>query len=226
MTSFRHRMSSKMYVGRIVAIGKTKADQLVAMYRVSSRSFPNRQTRATGQTVAVIPKEGYEADIYKNPYIAYNCLRVVGDYAIVGNGSHTDPVTEKLETGMGMRDAIISVLYGMDYEHDSDNTPRITAVVDLKSKSSALGIIRQDALLVEIRDLAQGEVSYIATYEHNFPSKAFVDQNFQVTNAEEACDYILGQGVFANLEHPISAACAFETASGFSVMSKGAEGNL
>jgi hypothetical protein len=30
-----------MYVGRIVAAGITKDNHLVAMYRVSSRSFPN-----------------------------------------------------------------------------------------------------------------------------------------------------------------------------------------
>jgi IMP cyclohydrolase len=63
-----------MYIGRIVAVGMTKSSKLVALYRVSSRSFPNRQTRMIGQAVAIVPKEGFESDIYKNPYIAYNCL--------------------------------------------------------------------------------------------------------------------------------------------------------
>ena len=94
-----------MYVGRIVAIGKTGEDRLAAMYRVSARSYPNRQIRKIGQAIAVVPKEGFESDIHKNPYIAYNCLRLVGGYAVVGNGTHTDPIAEKLETGMRMRDA-------------------------------------------------------------------------------------------------------------------------
>ncbi|MDR0932030.1 MAG: hypothetical protein LBM70_03310, partial [Victivallales bacterium] len=32
-----------MYLGRIVAIGMTKDGKPTAMYRVSSRSFPNRE---------------------------------------------------------------------------------------------------------------------------------------------------------------------------------------
>ena len=32
-----------MYIGRIVAFGMTKENKVCAMYRVSSRSFPNRQ---------------------------------------------------------------------------------------------------------------------------------------------------------------------------------------
>jgi len=62
-----------MYVGRIVAIGKTQEDRLVAVYRVSSRSYPNRQARRIGDAIAVLPKPGFESDIYENPYIAYNC---------------------------------------------------------------------------------------------------------------------------------------------------------
>ena len=34
-----------MYLGRIVAAGLTKDGRAVAMYRVSSRSFPNREAR-------------------------------------------------------------------------------------------------------------------------------------------------------------------------------------
>ena len=205
-----------MYVGRIVAIGKTKAGQLVAMYRVSSRSFPNRQTKAIGQAVAIVPKEGCESNIYKNPYIAYNCLRVVGSrFAVVGNGTHVDPIAEKLETGMRMRDAVISVLYGIDYEHDHLNTPRIVGVVDKQSRQCALGIIRNDALFVQEMNIGNGEAFYMATYEHNFPSKDFCDVNFDVVTADEACDYILGKGVFLELERPISAACAIETEKDF-----------
>jgi IMP cyclohydrolase len=36
-----------MYVGRIVAVGRTPAGRAAVMYRVSSRSFPNRRTVET-----------------------------------------------------------------------------------------------------------------------------------------------------------------------------------
>ena len=209
-----------MYVGRIVAVGKNQEGQLVVMYRVSARAYPNRQARRIGDAIAIVPQEGFESDVYKNPYIAYNCLRLAGDCAIVGNGTHADPIAEKLETGLHMRDSLISVLYGMDYEHDQYGTSRIAAVANRKNRLCALGIVRQDALLVREFDLTAGEALYVATYEHNYPSEAFRDGDFQVASAEEACDYVIGRGVFANLERPISAACAFEDETGFSIAFK------
>lgn len=212
----------RMYVGRIVAIGKTQEDRLVAMYRVSSRSYPNRQARRIGDAIAVLPKPGFESDICENPHIAYNCLRLTGDYAVVGNGTHTDSITEKLETGMRMRDAILLPLYGRDYEHDAFGTPRIAGVVDRESRRCALGVIRRDAVLVREFALEPGEALYVATCEHNYPSEEFRDGDFHVTEPEEACDYVLGRGISSALEHPISAACAFEDQTGFSAAFKDA----
>lgn len=187
------------------------------MYRVSSRSFPNRQSKKIGAAIAIVPKEGFESDIYKNPYISYNCLRVSGRYAVVANGTHTDPIAEKLADGMNVRDAMITALHGLDYERDSYNTPRIAAVIDTQAHTGALGIIRQDGLWVSVMNPAAGEALYVATYEQNYPSRRFKDSAFHVSTAEDACAYILGQGVFADLERPISAACAIETPDGFSL---------
>jgi IMP cyclohydrolase len=216
-----------MYVGRIAAVGMTKKSQLVSMYRVSSRSFPNRQTKVIGQAIAIVPREGFETDIYKNPYIAYNCLRVGEAYAVTGNGTHVDPIFEKLNSGMRMRDAVVSVLFGMDYEHDQLATPRIVAIVHKEGRRCILGIVRRDALLVQELVVKQGEAYYVATYEHNSPSESYRDDRFDVATTEEACDYILGKGVFANFERPISAACAIEAEKGFLVghkdVSEGAE---
>jgi IMP cyclohydrolase len=212
-----------MYVGRIVAVGKTKADKLAVLYRVSSRSFPNREARIREKTVSIVPKQGFESDIYANPYISYNCLRLAGDCAVAGNGSHTDPIAEKIQAGMGMRDAMISALSGLDYEHDDYQTPRIAAAADRKSRRGALGVIRADALLVEEFDLAAGQVNYVATYEHNRPDRAFGDSDFDAAGAEQACDYILGKGVFASLERPIVAVCAVEYGETYSLFFKDAK---
>ncbi len=211
-----------MYVGRIVAVGRTKDDKLVAMYRVSSRSFPNREARAIGHSIAVVPRNGFESDIYKNPYISYNCLRIVDHFAVASNGSHTDPIAEKLGSGMRMRDAVVSAFQGLDYEHDDLKTPRIAAVVDTTSRVCTLGIVRSDALLVKELRLEKGEAFYLATYEHNEPDKKYTDAGFTVSSAEEACDYILGKGVFGALERPILAVSAMETDAGYSVAFKDA----
>lgn len=212
-----------MYVGRIVAVARNKAGHTVAMYRVSSRSYPNRQAKQIGQNIAVVPRQGFESDIHKNPYIAYHCLRLAGDFAVVDNGTHTDPITEKLASGMRMRDAMVTSLSGLDYEHDDYCTPRIAGIVDRKSGRSALGTIRRDALLVQEYDLQMGQGLYVATYEHDTPGRSVSDGEFDVASAEEACRYVLGEGVFADLERPILAACALEAEAGFAVAYRDAD---
>lgn len=197
-----------MYVGRIVAVGRNRAGQAAAMYRVSSRSFPNRQAVVMNQRVAIIPKPGFENDINRNPYIAYNCLRLAGNMAIVSNGSQTDPVTEKIAAGLPPRDAMASVMLAMDYEHDSLDTPRITGVISADGRCAWLAIVRKDALLVKEFALEPGQACYVCTYEKNEPGAAQHDCAFDVTSAEEACSYILQRGIFADFERPVSAAAA------------------
>src|SRR5256885_2081464 len=63
-----------MYVGRIVAVGRTRGGANVALYRVSSRSFPNRWAIEQQGRVSIVPREGHERDVQTNPYIAYHCL--------------------------------------------------------------------------------------------------------------------------------------------------------
>ena len=85
----------------MLAVGNTKAGKFVA-YRVSSRSFPNRMTKGYDDRVAIVPKEGFETDVFKNPYIAYNCIKLVDDVAVVSNGSHTDVIAENIACGMSI----------------------------------------------------------------------------------------------------------------------------
>ena len=55
-----------MYAGRIVAVGRTPEGANAALYRVSSRSFPNRQAVDLGGKLAIVPREGHEGDVQKN----------------------------------------------------------------------------------------------------------------------------------------------------------------
>ena len=84
-----------MYLGRIVAVGRTREGRNTVMYRVSSRSFPNREAVKINDRVSILPRAGFEDDLKKNPYITYNCLLFAGDYAVASNGSQTDPIAEK-----------------------------------------------------------------------------------------------------------------------------------
>ena len=99
-----------MYVGRIAAVARTRSGSNSALYRVSSRSFPNRMAVDNGGRLAIVPREGHEGDVQKNPYIAYNCLRVAGEWAVATNGSHTDPIAEKIELGLPIRNDYDTVI--------------------------------------------------------------------------------------------------------------------
>ena len=197
-----------MYVGRIVAAGCTRSGRNTGLYRVSSRSFPNRHAVPDSNSAAIVPKPGHETDVQKSPYIAYNCLRVVGTKAIVTNGAHTDPIAEKVEAGMPDRDALVQVLLTMDYEKDKYNTPRIAAIVDAGSAVAFLGIVRHDAVLVRAYELQPGTFYYVCTYERNGLDSDDMDTGVAFDSAEQGCDYILGQGVFAQFEKPVSAVAA------------------
>jgi len=100
-----------------------------------------------------------------NPYISYNCLRTTADeeYAVVGNGTQVDPITEKLELGYPPRDALAESLLALDYEKDDYDTPRIAGVVGAESY---VGIVRRDAVLVE----SVSEPTLVATYEKDTPN--------------------------------------------------------
>ncbi len=205
-----------MYLGRIVAVGLTPAGKAAAMYRVSSRSFPNREAvKISDHTLSIIPKAGFESDLRRNPYIAYNCLRLVGNYAVASNGSHTDPIAEKIAAGMPVRDAIALGLLAMDYEKDSLDTPRIVAVIGNGATTGYLGIVRKNALHVSEFTLEPGQAFYISTYECNYTCPNFTDRGFRAENAMAACAHVLNGGEFANFTNAVTAACAVADGAGF-----------
>jgi len=206
----------RRYLGRIVAVGRTQAGHNAALYRVSSRSFPNRQIVELAGGLAVVPRKGFESDVFRNPYIAYNCVRLVGERAVLSNGSHTDPIAEKLEAGAAPKDALALAMLALDYEKDSLKTPRIAALVDTKSPTAWLAIVRHDALVVKEVALQAGEVTYLATYEANDIRAGQVVSITAVGPddlARAACD---GPG-FAEFEHPVTAAAVVAIEGRFAV---------
>ncbi|MFQ3548763.1 MAG: IMP cyclohydrolase [Armatimonadota bacterium] len=187
-----------MYVGRIVAVGMGRKP--FAAYRVSSRSFPNRIAKITDVGVAIQPLD--PEDIKKNPYIAYNCLRVSKNGIVVSNGSHTDPIFEALEAGASPDIALQDVLSTMGYEKDDFNTPRIAGV--LTESLGYLGTVRIDAVEVTSFALEPNTCQFVCTYEidkiegNNHP--------FIAVDAQSAAKHIFEEGIFADLELPVCSA--------------------
>lgn len=194
-----------MYNGRILSIGMNGDGKPFAAYRVSSRSFPNRKCLKSDDRVAVVPIEGFEKDIYKNTYISYNSIRIVGDMAVVSNGSHTDVIADKIALGMGIKDALAYSLLTMDYEKDDYNTPRIAAVItsttEKKDYECYVGIVSDKKLLVE--EVSYGEAVFISTYGNQLPDKV----DFEEGTSSGAAKYIFDEGAFANYEKPVTS-CA------------------
>ncbi|MFO8012606.1 MAG: IMP cyclohydrolase [Phycisphaerae bacterium] len=203
-----------MYVGRIVAVGRTPEGRSAVMYRVSSRSFPNRRTVETPRALAVVPREGHESDLSKNPYIAYNCLRLAGDVAVATNGTQTDPIAEKVAAGMSVRDAMVQALITLDYEKDDYNTPRIAVAVARGADVGWGGIVRHDGLHVRALPLQNGRCVYFATYEIADPREETAGA-FEAATAEEAARWVVTGGPFADLERGVCSAAAVETDDGF-----------
>jgi len=211
-----------MYIGRIVCVARTAEGRLCAAYRVSSRSFPNRTAYVIEDKVSIVPKPGFEGDILKNPYIAYNCTRLVasGSVAVVTNGSHTDPIAEKIGLGSSVRDALASVSLAMDFEKDQFDTPRVSAVADRRDDTAWLAVVRRDGIEVRSVKLSPGEYAYIATYEENKLTPPL--SGFSANDAEQACDFMLKGGVFAERTHGVTAVAAMAAGEGFKLYEKDA----
>ncbi|WP_138007558.1 IMP cyclohydrolase [Halalkalirubrum salinum] len=180
-----------MYIGRFVVVAPG-----IGAYRVSSRSFPNRQILDRDETLTVGPTP--DAPETDNPYVSYNCVRTAtppggGDsMAIVGNGSHVDPIAEKVDMGYPARDALALSLLALDFEKDDYNTPRIAGVVT--EADATIAIVRHDALIVE----TVTEPTLVATYEHDSPQA----YDFEATDATEAASEVYE----AAFEHAVCAA--------------------
>jgi IMP cyclohydrolase len=173
-----------MYVGRFLVVSPA-----VAAYRVSSRSFPNRRVVERDGALTVVPTA--DAPATDNPYVSYNCLRRAGDGVVVGNGSHVDPVAEKVDRGSPARDALALALLTLDFETDDYDTPRIAGYLD--GDDAVVGIVRRDALLVEAVD----DPTLVATYERDAPEAVEFAATDAAAAAREAYDMAYEHAVCA-----------------------------
>ena len=205
-----------MYVGRIVAAGRTRNGYNAVAYRVSSRSFPNRMAVDREGTMVIVPRPGFESDLPRSPYISYNALRLAGEWAVATNGSHTDPIVEKMNAGVPVRDAMALTLLAMDYEHDDFDTPRIAAAVPLRGDTGWMAIVRRDGLVVREVPLEDGVARYVATYEVN-DVRDDRSSAFDASTAAEAALFTVTGGAFAGFEKPVTSVAALANDGGFAL---------
>ncbi len=133
---------------------------------------------------------------------------------MVGNGSHTDPIAEKIEAGAPARDALVATLLALDYEKDDYRTPRIAGAVPLESDQAWLGIVRHDALVVKALTLESGRAAWIATYEADDVADA-QQVGFDAADATGAARAIVDGPGFAELSKPVTSAAALAVGGHF-----------
>jgi len=206
-----------MYVGRIVGVGRTLDGRPVACYRISSRSFPNRTANRSGRSVQIVPKDGSRDAASDSPYIAYECLVWDERFVVVSNGTHTRPIFERLKAGNTPRDAIASVLMGLDREFDENDTPRICGTLDLLQDRLWLGSVTAQSLHVMPMASSLGQLAYITTYQLPYPSRDQIDPSFAARDADQICQHIMKKSVFSQFDQPVCATAAVVTTDGIAV---------
>lgn len=205
------------YVGRIIGAGRTTSGLPALAYRVSSRSFPNRGASRHGDTVRIVPREGSADAASDSPYIAYECLLWNDRHAVASNGTQTRPIFERLKAGNSIRDALASVLLGLDREFDALDTPRICAVADRADGTIYIGSISANALSIMPMVVSPGQMAYVSTYGGPMACRDQIDTNFSAKNAAEACRHLIEGSVFAGFEKPVCATAFLHGADGSDV---------
>jgi IMP cyclohydrolase len=189
-----------VYCGRVVAVGLSPDRKPFVGYRISSRSFPNREIQLEPHGARAVPRPGFEDDLKKNPFISYRCLRELPGAVLAANGSQLDPIAVKVERGMPVKDAITLGLLACDYEGDAYDTPRLVGAVD--QGAGHLGIVTRDTLEVVRFSLTPGFCRLVATNELN---RAFgEDYPFAAGTAEEAARYLVQGGIFGEMTHSVA----------------------
>ena len=190
-----------MCVGRFVVLGRTGSAP-GTWATASSRSFPTAPS-ARGAIVPWSCPRPTPPDTSEtpNPYITYNCLRVDRGRIVVANGSHVDPIIERVTDGYELLGAITLPLLALGYERDAYNTPRIVAALDSGADEGYMGIVADDRVCVRRLKVTPGQAYLLATYELNEPTPIALEGN----TPGELCAAIYE----AEYEHPVAALAAF-----------------
>lgn len=191
-----------MYLGRTLACGRSTDGRVYLHYRVNSRSFKNRILKIETGKVGVVPSSTSSAD-FENPYVTYNCCRRGEHLCVLSNGAQTDPVFEKCLRGASPRDAIASVLLGMDYEFDGHDTPRIVLYANAESGSLYFGIVTNSRLQVEPVELNAGELALLSTNEYAFIDRHRKLSGYTPASLGAAMDELEAGAAFRQHEHGV-----------------------
>jgi IMP cyclohydrolase len=194
-----------VYVGPIVAVGATPSGLPAIAYRISSRSHRDRTITVDGDRGQVHQRD--EDD----PYVEYECARVVGPLVVVGNGSHVSAMADRLQAGSGPFDAAVLVLAALGHHQDGGETPRIAAVAGVGWSRGLLATMGGSWLQVEWVDLVAGTLSLVSAYDET----AHITEPRPLAGAtgEQLAAEVLAGAGWQELEHPVASLAAIADGS-------------
>ena len=164
-----------------------------------------------------MPRSGSPDAASDSPYIDYEAVIWDECFIVVSNGTHTRPIFERLKAGNAPRDAVASVLMGLDRELTSTIPPAFMVSSSVASDSLWLGSITANSVAVVPITVTAGQMAYATTYEYPLPSSSQFDAAFDPQQAAEICRHVVKGLIFAGFDKPICAAAAVAQEGGVEV---------
>lgn len=175
MLSLAKELSSNVYPGRGIVIGKTKdGKKAVTAYFIMGRSS-NSRNRVFVTEGEGIRTEAFDPSKLEDPsLIIYAPVRVLGNKTIVTNGDQTDTIYEGMDKQLTFEQSLRS----REFEPDGPNyTPRISGVMHIENGTYnyAMSILKSNngnpeacnRYTFAYENPVAGEGHFIHTYMHD-----------------------------------------------------------
>ncbi len=139
------RLSHKAYTGRGLVCGLTNDGKLAIVYWIGGRSDPSKNRVLEYKNGIIATKVADPSKPSGDPELTiYNAVREFDGTQVVSNGHQTDSIIELMrEDDPG---SFGEALVGWEYEPDANFTPRITAILNPRSKRVNIAIIKKSRL--------------------------------------------------------------------------------
>ncbi|MHA1238837.1 MAG: IMP cyclohydrolase [Candidatus Odinarchaeia archaeon] len=160
-----------MYVGRTLVIGQSECGELLLGYLLYSKTHKNRIIKNVENGFRVALINGVD----ESRVLEYECIRLLNEHLVVGNGIHVKVIEEKLKNGENMFNAVSKGLIEVGAISDKYDSARVTAVTN--SKEIVMGVISKEKFKVEKLPLNSGILYYLSAYNLTRPGKHWIKTN-------------------------------------------------
>lgn len=205
------------YVGRVVAIARTRRRNNAVLYQLASQKYPERQMmlgKAGPMTaVRVQARPGFEGKFAGVPYLFYPAICQAGDWVFAGNGDHVGDIAASVLLGEPISKAISQVLNDNWAEEDDEKTPRLVVAAPTKGHKFWVGKVTEgDGIIVRPHRLQAGRCALL----HLDEWLETAPYPFDVSENDAILDFLRGEEPFSRYSDVVAVAAAVYNGEGFS----------